>query len=171
MTKPLLRPLDPERDGEALHAIFGDEECCRYMPDPAVARPEDTVAMLKKWNEGTEDTTWAIVDEPEGVALGRMTMIPRGDKIWEVGIMVVPSAHGRGLATGAVAQGLDVVFDKHQARRIYADVDPDNIASRRIFEKLGFQHEGVFRAAWDTHIGVRDSDIFSLIDTDPKNWR
>ena len=39
----LLRPLDPDRDGEALHAIFGDEESCVYMTEPAYKSVAETI--------------------------------------------------------------------------------------------------------------------------------
>ncbi|MBL4617039.1 MAG: GNAT family N-acetyltransferase [Robiginitomaculum sp.] len=56
-------------------------------------------------------------------------------------------------------------------RRIFADVDPDNTGSKRVVEKLGFQFEGVARANWETHIGVRDSLIYGLIATDERQFR
>lgn len=55
--------------------------------------------------------------------------------------------------------------------RIFADVDPDNLASIRTFEQLGFRHEGVLRGNWETHIGVRDSVILGLLRSDPRPWR
>ena len=73
--------------------------------------------------------------------------------------MIAPAARGRNLAARALAPAIDTVFDVKGARRIFADVDPDNAASIRTFEKLGFRHEGVLRANWETHIGVRDSVI------------
>lgn len=167
----MLRLFDPDRDGPALHAIFGDEESCRYMTGPAVATAEETVSQLKKWNEGTETTTWAIVEREDGEALGRVTMIPRGPNVFEAGIMLAPRAQGRGLAFGALCNALDIVFDARGARRVYADIDPDNTPSIRLFERAGFQREGVLRAAWETHIGVRDSVIMGLISSDSRPWK
>lgn len=167
-----LKKLDPERDGPALHAIFGDEACCRYMTKPANASVEETVRDLKKWTQGLEETSWAVVDALGGEALGRAALFPGGrPDVWEIGIMIVPSMHGKGLATAALAQVLDIAFDRLGARRVYADIDPDNTASIRIFEKLGFQREGLLRAMWETHIGVRDTVIMGLVSTDPRPWR
>ena len=167
----MLRLFDPDRDGPPLHAIFGDEECCRYMAGPAFATIEETVSQLKEWNKGTEATTWAVVEREGGEALGRVSMIPRERDIWEAAIMLAPKAQGRGLAFSAVSQALDLVFEKHAARRVFADIDPDNGPSVRLFERLGFQKEGLLRANWRTHLGVRDSVIMGLIDTDPCPWR
>lgn len=168
----VLRPLDPDRDGPALHAIFGDEECCRYMTKPANASIEETVRDLKRWTQGLEQTSWAIIAEADGVALGRAALFPGGQQdVWEAAVMVVPAAQGRGLATTAMGEALDHAFDRLGARRVYVDIDPDNTPSIRVFEKLGFQHEGVLRAAWKTHIGLRDSVIMGLLESDPRPWR
>ena len=167
----MLRLLDPERDGPALHAIFGDEDCCIYLAGPATKSVSETVGLLKKWNDGTEETTWAIVETENGEALGRATLIPRGRDVWEIGIMLSPAAQGRGLATEALAAIIEDGFDNRGARRIFADVDVDNGPSLRLFERLGFHREGLLRGNWMTHIGERDSVIYGLLAHDRRLWR
>lgn len=167
----LLRRLDPVRDGAALHAIFGDEASCTYMAGPAVRSTADTIELLQKWTAGCEDTSWAVVDREDGPALGRVALVARGRDIWEAACMIIPAARGRGRAARALAQAIERVFEAKGARRIFADVDPDNVASIRTFEQLGFRREGVLRGNWETHIGVRDSVILGLLRTDPRPWR
>ncbi len=167
----ILRPLDPERDGEALHAIFGDAASCVYMTGPAYASVAETVRNLEKWTAGAEDTSWAVVDRADGPALGRISLFTHGRAVWEAACMIVPSARGRNLAGRGLAEAIDFVFDQKVARRIFADIDPDNTPSIRTFEKLGFRHEGVLRGNWETHIGVRDSVILGLLKDDPRPWR
>jgi RimJ/RimL family protein N-acetyltransferase len=58
---------------------------------------------------------------------------------------------------------LDHLFGAEGRRRVFADTDPDNMASRRLLERLGFTLEGRLRAEWETHIGVRDSLIYGLL--------
>jgi len=167
----LLRPLDPVGDGPALHAVFGDEESCRYLARPAFSSLAATIDQLKRWTAGCEDTSWAVIDQPEGPALGRVSLYTLGRDIWEVACMIVSAARGRSLAARALGQAIDHVFGAKGARRIYADCDPDNIASIRTFEKLGFQREGLLRGTWVTHLGVRDSVIMGLLEGDPRPWR
>lgn len=167
----MLRLLDPERDGEALHAVFGDEACCTYLADPAAKSVAETVRLLKDWLKGAEQTTWAIVEREEGEALGRATLIPRGRDVWEAGIMMGPAGQGRGLATKALSEVIDLGFDRLGARRIFADIDDENTASIRLFERLGFAREGLLRANWKTHIGIRHSVIMGLVAADPRPWR
>lgn len=167
----ILRLLDPVRDGAALHAIFGDEESCRYMAGPACATVEETIRMLTEWTRRCEQTSWAVAGTQVGPALGRVALIPRGRDIWEAACMIAPAARGRGLAARALSLVIDEAFETRGARRIIADCDPDNIASIRTFQKLGFQREGLLRGNWETHIGVRDSVIMGLLKDDPRPWR
>lgn len=166
-----LRRLDVARDGEALHAIWGDEESCRFMTGPANKTVAETIVQLVGWTRGLEDTSWAVILPGAEAACGRIAFIPHGRDIWEAACMIVPSARGQNLAARALALGIDDIFARKAARRILADVDPDNIASLRTFERLGFKREGYFRANWKTHIGIRDSVMFGLIDSDPRPWR
>lgn len=161
-----LRRIDPERDAPALHAIYGDEASCRYLADPATATVAETCALLLRWHCDPKDRSCVILDA-EGSVAGRATMIDRGRKIYEAGVMLVPAARGRGLARMALARLIGETFAAG-ARRIYADIDPDNRGSVRLFERLGFQYEGRLRATWETHLGVRDAAIYALIDTDPR---
>lgn len=170
-SRSLLRPLDPDRDGAALHAVFGDEESCRYLARPAFASVDETIAQLKQWGGPDDDTSWAVVERPDGPALGRVSLFTHGRDIWEAACMIVPAARGRNLAARALAEAIDFVFDTKGARRIFADCDPDNIASIRTFEKLGFTREGLLRGTWETHLGRRDSVILGLLRDDSRVWR
>lgn len=166
-----LRPLDPTRDGAALHAIFGDEASSTYMTGAAFKSVAETIENLKKWTTGVDEVSWAVCESADGPALGRISLFTRGRDVWEAACMIVPAARGKNLAARALVEAIDHVFDIKGARRIFADVDPDNIPSIRVFEKLGFQREGVLRGNWSTHIGERDSVIFGLLARDPRPWR
>lgn len=85
--------------------------------------------------------------------------------------MICPAFQGRGIAYEACCQAIDFIDDYAKPRRIAADIDPDNIGSIRLFERLGFSYEGTLRKAWNTHIGVRDTYLLSLIDTDARPWK
>ncbi|MBY0422123.1 MAG: GNAT family N-acetyltransferase, partial [Parvularculaceae bacterium] len=155
-----LRRLDVARDGAALHAIWGDEESCRYMTEPAARTVAETIVLLERWTQEIEDTSWAVVIDGAEDACGRVALIPLGRDIFEAACMIAPAARGRGLAARALALAIDDAFARKGARRIVADVDPENAPSIRTFVNLGFTREGYFRANWKTHIGVRDSVMF-----------
>lgn len=167
----IVRPIDPEADGPALHAIYGDEESCRYLSRPAMASVTDTIAMMREWM-GRDDINWVLADSPNGPAIGRVSVYSAGrNNVWEAACMIAPTARGRNLAVRALALAIEEAFEQRGVRRIMADVDPDNIPSVRVFEKLGFGYEGRLRGEWETHIGIRDSLIYGLLRDDPRPWR
>ena len=59
--------------------------------------------------------------------------------------MLAPEAQGRGLAAKAIAQVVDDTFEQRGARRVFADADQDNSSCIGLFERLGFQREGLLR--------------------------
>ena len=77
--------------------------------------------------------------------------------------LVVRERQGEGIAREALSALIDHLFSVEGRRRVYADIDPDNIASNRLAESLGFTLEGRLREQWTTHIGRRDSLIWGLL--------
>ena len=165
----LLRRLDPERDSLSLHQIYGDTDSCRYLLGPAQTSVEETLALLRDWTSGTEDTSWAIVEAPDGDALGRISLIPRLDgDVWEAAVMLRPDARGRALALRGMREALAFIFEEKKARRVFADIDPDNLPCIRLFERLDFEREGYHRAMYKTHLGIRDAIIMAKLGASAK---
>lgn len=62
-----------------------------------------------------------------------------------IGYWVSHSVTGRGVATGALALGLDHSFGPVRLHRIEATVRPENAASRAVLSKVGFREEGLLK--------------------------
>ncbi len=77
-----------------------------------------------------------------------------------IGYWVASSQTGGGIATGAVALGLDHCFGPVGLHRVEATVRPENAASRAVLAKVGFREEGLLRRylevdrAWRDHLLV-----------------
>lgn len=63
----------------------------------------------------------------------------------EISYHLAEAHQGRGIATAAVTQLVDLIFDQTELERLMAVISVGNRASRRLVEKLGFQHEGTMR--------------------------
>jgi [ribosomal protein S5]-alanine N-acetyltransferase len=79
-----------------------------------------------------------------------------------VGYWVDRTVTGGGVITGAVALVVDHCFGPVGLHRIEATVRPENVASLRVLEKLGFREEGLFRRYLDVDGGWRDHFCFAL---------
>lgn len=77
-----------------------------------------------------------------------------------IGYWVSREVTGRGVATGALALGLDHCFSRVLLHRVEATVRPENGASRRVLAKVGFREEGLLKryldvdGAWRDHLLV-----------------
>ena len=77
-----------------------------------------------------------------------------------IGYWVASAVTGGGVATGALALGLDHCFGPVMLHRVEATVRPENAASRRVLAKVGFREEGLLKryldvdGAWRDHLLV-----------------
>jgi [ribosomal protein S5]-alanine N-acetyltransferase len=77
-----------------------------------------------------------------------------------IGYWVSLAVTGGGVATAALALGVDHCFGPVTLHRVEATVRPENAASRRVLAKVGFREEGLLRryldvdGAWRDHLLV-----------------
>ena len=79
-----------------------------------------------------------------------------------IGYWVASAAAGRGVATGALALGVDHCFGPVRLHRAEATVRPENVASRRVLAKVGFREEGLLQRYLDVDGGWRDHLLLAL---------
>jgi len=155
-----LRPRTPG-DAEALFPSLSDPELMHFWSGPPHRDVAETRADFSR--EAPDWRTWAITLKGSDSAIGFVAI---GEKrqggVSEIGYMLARAHWGGGIAIEAVSAVIDRVFAEGQ-RRIFADTDPENLASRGLLERLGFQLEGVLRDEWETHIGVRDTALYGLL--------
>lgn len=79
-----------------------------------------------------------------------------------IGYWVAASATGGGIATAALALGLDHCFGPVMLHRVEATVRPENAASRAVLGKVGFREEGLLRRYLQVDGGWRDHLLVGL---------
>ncbi|HKH16782.1 MAG TPA: GNAT family N-acetyltransferase [Solirubrobacteraceae bacterium] len=143
-------PIGPQhRDG--LIALLGDPRVGATLG--GVADPDAVDAQLAgmtaRW-ERDGFGLYAFLDRCTGalVARGGVQRCHVGgrDEV-EVGWTVVPERWGEGLATELGAASIEVAFGPLRLPDVVSFTLPDNRASRRVMEKLGFayQHDMVYK--------------------------
>lgn len=99
------------------------------------------------------------------VLVGQLTVsnIHRGAlRSAHVGYWVDQGHAGRGVVPVALALVVDHCFGTAGLHRIQADIRPENTASRRVVEKLGFRHEANYVRYLDIDGTYRDHMGFAL---------
>jgi RimJ/RimL family protein N-acetyltransferase len=151
-----------ESDAPAVFEACQDEEIQRWMP--IIPRPytmEDALAFVRD-EIGLGANQFAVVVDGEVVAsVGLRT----GQFLTgEIGYWCAPAARGRGVIPRAARLICRYAFDSLGIERLQLTADPDNRASQRVAEKVGFRREGVLRSFMRHPDGTRrDALMFSLL--------
>jgi ribosomal-protein-alanine N-acetyltransferase len=157
--------LRPQRidDAEALYAAYGDVELMRYWSHAPHADVAETHAYLcERVGEG-DWRTWSVTRSGDDTAIGLVAAGEKRPGVVEIGYLIARAYWRQGYARESVSRVLDLLFREEGVRRVFADTDPDNAGSNQLLKGLGFTLEGRLRGDWDTHIGVRDTNLWGLL--------
>jgi aminoglycoside 6'-N-acetyltransferase len=170
-TERLMLRLHEAGDAEALRAYYGDPAVVRYVPfDPwdDQSTSEHMGRRLKRCGLTSEARGLGVVAELDGRVVGDVALWTTDDaqRVAEIGWAFHPDVAGQGLATEAAAAVLDLAFDTYGLHRVAAQLDPRNVASARLCERLGMQLEGHLRQCWWDHGEWTDSLVYGLLETD-----
>jgi RimJ/RimL family protein N-acetyltransferase len=87
--------------------------------------------------------------------------------VYEFGIELYDAAdRGCGYGAEAVRELVERLFAREGAGRVQASTSPDNVAMRRVLEKLGFSYEGTLRGFMPTRGGREDYVLYALTRAD-----
>jgi RimJ/RimL family protein N-acetyltransferase len=166
----VLRQLIVE-DAEELFKTLSDDAVMRYWSSGPHQNVNETISYIA-WNADAdaEHKCWAVTSDGAR-AMGWVILLPHRKDSFELGYILGRQHWRQGYLSEAAEAVLDYAFLELAARRVMADTDPENHASIRLLEKLGFQKEGHLRCEWETHIGIRDSLIFGLLSDEWKERR
>jgi len=116
-------------------------------------------------SEAKRGTILPYVIELDGRYVGQLTVgnIQRGAvrSAW-IGYWIDSEHFGGGIATAAVALGVDHCFGRVGLHRLDATVQPANQASQAVLAKVGFRNEGLLKRYMDVNSQWRDHLLFAL---------
>ena len=161
----LLRPWRLS-DAPAVAAACSDPEIPRWIPFvPSPYTEEDAAAYVQGCiDAGALRRAFAIVDAAGITLCGSIDMGINAMRTGHIGYWVARDARGRGVGTAALRRLCQYGFEDLGLERLELMTDPDNAASQRVAEKVGFRREGVLRSHLLHKDGRRrDSVMFSLL--------
>jgi RimJ/RimL family protein N-acetyltransferase len=124
--------------GLSLLEQLNTPEMTRHVGGPETS---DELAARQAKFERRDSRQYSLVAEPEGEAAGWVGYWETSwddESIWEVGWAVVPRFQGRGIATAATAQLIELARAERRFRWMHAFPMVENTASNAIGRKLGF---------------------------------
>ena len=143
----LLERLRPEHGPEQLGLLLDPRVSATLWvaSEPPTERDviEGLRAKVDHW-ERHGFGMWLLRDRETGDVLGRGGLqytYTAGLHEVEAGWAIVPERWGQGLATELAGACVEVAFEQLDLLQIVAFTLPDNVASRRVMEKAGFEYE------------------------------
>jgi len=130
-----------------LYALYCDPEIRRYFPE-GILTLEETKEELEWFLNGhpkyPELGLWATVHKEMGKFIGRCGLLPWeiDEKLEiEIAYLLDKSFWHQGLATEAAQGILSYGFEKLNLPRLICLIDPENLASQRVAERIGMSLE------------------------------
>jgi ribosomal-protein-alanine N-acetyltransferase len=156
---------------EDLNEIFklrSDKETMKYIPRPLVKTEEDAlahIAMIDEKIENNEGINWAITlkNDPKLIGLiGHYRIKPEHFRA-EIGYMLLPEYHGKGIISEAIKETVKYGFEIMKLHSIEAVIDPENLASEKVLQKSGFVKEAHLKENEYYEGRFLDSVIYSIL--------
>ncbi len=140
-----LRPLCAE-DVPSLKEWMADKAIYTYWGKGPGKTDKNPEILFTKAERPTKSFHLGIEEKPTGKVVGDLWVYRiENDRMATVAIRLAPSRHGKGYGTEALSAMTRFCFDHTELRRLQAEVDVRNAASRRMPEKCGYRQEGLIR--------------------------
>lgn len=143
-----LRHFTP-KDVDELFRIYSNPELFKYMMNEV--SPEKLIlweqtrtivdCLIENWQKHRFGV-WAVVYKNNQKLIGHCGFkFLENTREVQIGYLLLKSYWGKGLATEAGSAALKYGFENAKFERVVAIARHDNIASRRVMEKLGMRYE------------------------------
>jgi ribosomal-protein-alanine N-acetyltransferase len=144
-------------DLDPVAAIMADPEVTRFFPGGPRTR-DQTRARLEDFLHDYDRvgfSKWAVVLRHSGELIGRcgpaIQSVDGVDEV-EIGYDLAKHHWGHGLATEAAAAAIEYCFALLGMTRVVSLIDPNNVPSLRVAQRLGMTHE--------RHVEWRNASFF-----------
>ena len=146
-TERLILSHQVLEDLDDLWALYCDPEITKYIPDAPRSREEAKEEL--EWHmhghpRNPQLGLWATIHKETGKFIGRCGLLPwnidRRDEV-EVAYTIARNFRGKGLATEAARAILNYGFESLNLTRLICLIDPENVASQKVAEKIGMKFE------------------------------
>jgi RimJ/RimL family protein N-acetyltransferase len=169
-----LRPFTPADFGD-LYAYQSRPDVARYLHWDARDRAQVREALARQCDETAlradgDWLTFAVVWREAGKVVGEagLKLVSRENRQGEIGFVVNPDYHGRGLATEAAESLLMLGFDAIGWHRVIGSCDARNHPSARLMERVGMRREAHFVQNEMVKGQWADELVYAILDLE---WR
>jgi [ribosomal protein S5]-alanine N-acetyltransferase len=164
----LLRQLTLA-DALRVRQLRSNEEVMKYSNRPltrTLEEAESWIRIILNAVGRNDGISWCIClkEAPwEHVGSIGLWRIEKKNYRAEIGYMLEPALHGKGIMYEALQKVLDYGFRELKLHSIEAQIDPRNAASAALLKKGGFVQEGYFKENYYLRGQFADTAVYSIL--------
>ena len=134
-----------------------------WYPHKTVGETRSFLAWLKR-KSGERSYTWVIEHRNKRKVIGTISIVDAdySGKIFTVGYTLSSAYWHNGYATESLKALTEYLFKELFAQRVQAKVIPENEASCRLLERVGFKNEGLLKKGAFCRTGCVDVFLYAL---------
>lgn len=167
-TERLILKRITNDDVNEVFELRSNPETMKYIPRPLVKTTEDAlehIAMIEEKIVENTGINWGITLKGNPKVLGIIgyyRLQPENYRA-EIGYMLLPEFHGKGIITEAVNRLITYGFNNLKLHSIEAVIDPENFASEKVLQKCHFIKEAHLKESEFYDGKFLDKVIYSLL--------
>ncbi|AHV96971.1 GNAT family N-acetyltransferase [Paenibacillus sabinae] len=168
----VLRQLNQD-DSREIFQYFSLDEVTKFYDLESFTNIEQAEELIDRWNqkfERNQGIRWGITLRSESRVIGTC-----GFHGWmknhykaEIGYELTPEYWRQGYMSEVIQKAIEFGFNNLGLNRIQAFVEPENVGSRRVLEKIGFSEEGTLKEHFYWRNRFVDTVIYALLKKDYK---
>ncbi|HEY4429464.1 MAG TPA: GNAT family N-acetyltransferase [Paenibacillus sp.] len=166
----LLRKMKVS-DSSSLFEVWSDSEVTKFMNIDCFTDESQVKDMIKLLDELSLDNKairFSIIEMESNKIIGSCgyNSLDFENEKAEIGYDIAREFWGRGYASEAISALLDYAFLSLKLNRIEAKVEPENVNSVKVLQKLNFTFEGTLRQSERVIEKFIDLKMYSKLITD-----
>ena len=158
-------------DSPALFNIWSDPDVTKFMnisPFTNESQAKEMIQILDKLSQTNKAIRYSMIDLKSKEIVGScgFNSIDFENARAEIGYDIAKICWGMGYAPEGIRALIKYAFEDLQLNRIEAKVEPANLNSIKVLQKLNFTFEGTLRQYEKSKGNFIDINMYSLLKTD-----
>jgi len=158
-------------DSPSLFKIWSDPDVTKFMNIDCFTdenQAKDMIKHLKELSQDNKAIRFSIIETESNGIIGSCgyDSLDFENARAEIGFDIARAFWGRGYALEAINSLLNYAFSSLKLNRIEAKVEPENVNSIKVLQKLNFMFEGTLRQYERVNGRFIDLNIYSKLETD-----
>lgn len=166
----LLRRMEVS-DSHSLFKIWSDPDVSKFMNISSFtheAQAKEMIQLLEELTQASKAIRFSMIELKSNEIIGTcgFNSIDFENAKAEIGYDIAKAYWGNGYAPEGISAILNYGFETLKLNRIEAKVEPANVNSIKVLEKLHFTFEGTLRQYEKSKGNFIDIKMYSLLKTD-----